>query len=284
MNFKRGLWTLVTLGMAALACAVPGLPIGSSSPPTPDTRLERMVAETVSAALALTQQPTPTATEAPSATPAPTATNTLIAAAPTQSAESVLDKNADGSYSFIDLAAKYQVTVPMQWLTVRVNAPEYDAAMLSPDTANPAVQRSLVTVRNLDANVFRLFMFDIAEEHIDGGFVTNINFVWDQQMEVSLASEADIKGLAAALPASLQDAEVIATELKATKSEIPYGAIVARTPALTQDGVQIVVIQKLVYLDLPVGTLNITLSTTETWQTTVEPSFDEIIESFIVLE
>jgi hypothetical protein len=274
---------LLIVGMTALACAVPGLPFASSSP-TPDTRLERMVAETVSAALVLTQQAVPTATEVPSATPVPTATNTLIAAVPTQSAESVLDKNTDGTYSFIDLLAKYQITVPMPWLTFRVNAPEYDTIILSPEAGNPAVQRSLTTIKNLDPNIFRLFMLDTAEEHIDGGFVTNINLVWDQQMEVSLEDDTDLKGIAAALPATLKDAEVTATELKTTMSDIPYGVIVARTPALTQDGVQIVVIQKLVYLDLPVGTLNITLSTTETWQSTVEPSFDEIIESFIVLE
>jgi hypothetical protein len=42
--------------------------------------------------------------------------------------------------------------------------------------------------------------------------------------------------------------------------------------------------QTLTFFDLSVGTLNITLTTTETWQKTVEPSFDAILESFIRLE
>ena len=283
MNRNRGVLTLILTGIAILACAVPGLP-SASSPPTPDTRLDRMVAETVSAALLLTQQAVPIPTEVPSATPIATATNTSIPAVPTQSEETVLDKNSDGTSSFIDLGGKYQITIPMQWLAVRINSPEYDEAVLSPEASNPAIQRSFDTIKNQDANVFRLFMLDIAEEHIDGGFVTNINLVWDRQMEVSLASDADLQALAAALPASLKDAEVTANELKSTEKKIPYGVITAKTPALTQEGAQIVVVQKLIFLDLPVGTLTITLSTTETWESTVEPSLDKIIESFFVLE
>lgn len=284
MKQHRGIFFAVALAMTTLACVVPGLQPASDVPPTPDTRLERMVAETVSAALALTQQAVPTATEVPSATPVPTATNTPIPALPSPSVETMLDKNADGSSTFIDLNAKYQMTVPMQWLAVRVNSPEYDAALMLPEAANPAIQRQLTTIKNQDANVFRLFMLDIAEEHIDGGFVTSVNIVWDQQMEVTLIDDLDIKGIAATLPVSLKGAEVTSAEVLATENEVPYGVIMARTPALTQEGVQIVVIQKLVYFNLPIGTLNVTLSTTETWQETVEPFYDQFIESFVVLE
>ena len=65
MKQHRGVFIAVLLGMTALACAIPGLPPASSIPPTPDTRLEQMVAETVSAALVLTQQAVPTPTEVP---------------------------------------------------------------------------------------------------------------------------------------------------------------------------------------------------------------------------
>lgn len=283
MKQNRGIWTATVLGITALACALPGLQ-PASSPPTPDTRLERMVAETVAAALEMTQQAVPSATEAPSSTPVPTATNTFVAAVPTPSAESVLDKNTDGTSSFIDLNGKYQLTIPMQWLALRSNAPEYDIALMVPETANPAIQRQLSIIKNQDPNVFRLFMLDTAEEHIDSGFVTNINLVWDRQMEVSLADDVDIKGIAATLPTSLKDTEVTGTEIKTTKSEVAYGAITALTPAFTQEGLKITIYQKLVFFDIPTGTLTITLSTTEKWRETVEPSFNELIESFIVLE
>ena len=283
MNHKRGLLTAVVLGMTALACVVPGLPTASAPPPTPDTRLERMVAETVDAAIELTRQAVPTATEIPSATPQPTVTATFAATA-TQAPETMLDKNADGSSTFIDLSAKYQLTLPVQWLAVRINAPEYDEALQLPEAANPAIQGSLDAIKEQDPSVFRLFMLDIAEEHIEGGFVTNVNLVWDPQMEVSFADDTDLKTLAASLPASLKDSEVTGTELKTTKNETPYGVITTSTPSTTQDGTSVVIFQTLTFFDLPVGTLSLTLTTTETLQATVEPSFDAILESFIVLE
>ena len=281
MKPNRGVMIAIVLGIVALACAVPGLQPASSPPlPTPDTRLDRMVAETVTAALVLTQQAAPTQTEIPP-TSAPT---TTLEPTATPSAESVLDENADGTHTFVDLLAKYQAVIPMEWLVTRINAPEFESVSQLPETADPAIQRSFAAIRDQDPGVFRLFLLDIAEEHFADGFVTNVNFVWDRQMEVSLENDTDITAIAAALPASLQNSEVTDTELKATKNEIPYGAITAKTPALTQEGAQIIVMQKLIYFDLPLGTLSITLSTTETWLETVEPSFDQIIESFTVLE
>lgn len=279
MKRKRGLFIALVIGTAVMACALPGQPAASPPPPTPDTRLERMVAETVDAALLMTQQAAPTPTKIPptptlTATPAPTAT---------LSAESVLDQNDDGAYSFIDLPGKYQATIPAQWVAMRVNAPEIELIRQMPEAAEPAIQRSLAAIEVQDPNVFRLFLLDVAEERYADGFVTNVNFVWDRQMEVSLADDTDLQGLAATLPASLENSEVTETELNATPNEIPYGVIMTKTPALTQEGEQIVVIQKLVFFDLPAGTLTITLSTTEDWLETVEPSFDEIIESFILL-
>ncbi|MCQ3936696.1 MAG: hypothetical protein DPW18_06575 [Chloroflexi bacterium] len=281
MNRQRGLPASLALLMTALACAVPG--VTTSAPPaspTPDTRLEIMVAGTVSAALQLTQQAAPAIDLAATSTPAPTSAE--IAATPTQSAESVLNKNADGTSSFIDLLGKYEVTIPMPWLALRVNAPEFLDAWLLPEASNPAIQRSLGAIQGQDPNLFRLFLLDINEEHIDGGFVTNVNFLWDQQENLSLPDDARLQELADSLPASIEGAEVLTTEVLTTKDGVPFGVITSRTPAVTQDGANIVIYQKLAFFELPVGALSITLSTTETWQETVVPSFDEIVESFAI--
>lgn len=284
MKQHRGMIAVLVLITTALACAVPGMPTAAPlATPTPDTRLEVMVAETVSAALELTRQAVPTATEIPPTfTPAPTAT--ITATPEEESAGSTLTKNEDGSMTFIDELGKYQITVPMQWLAVRVDQQEFLDAWQLPEASNPAIQRSLGTIEKQDPELFRLFALDIAEEHIDGGFVTNMNFLWDQREELSLPSDARLKELAATLPESIQGTEVLTTEVLSTESEIPYGVITSRTPATTQDGAEVVLSQKLVYFDLPVGTLSITLSTTETWQETVTPSFDEMIESFKTVE
>ncbi|GAB1472217.1 hypothetical protein MASR2M66_30950 [Chloroflexota bacterium] len=284
MKQKRGFPTLVAFALTLLACAVPGLPFGSAPAPTaittPDTRLEVMVAETVSAAITMTQAALPTATKA-APTPRPTAT---AAATATLSAESMLDYNSDGTKTFIDLPGKYQLTVPMQWLAVRINSPEYDAALGSPEAANPSIQHSLSLIKEQDSNVFRLFMLDTNEEHMSDGFVSNINLVWDSQMEASFENDSDLKSLVEALPASLKNSEVLGSSLQSTANNTPYGIITIKTPTTAQDGTDVVIFQKLVFFDLPTGTLTMTLSTTETWQATVEPSFDETLNSFIVLQ
>lgn len=283
MKQNRGYLMAVLLLLTALACVVPGLQPASAIPPTPDTRLDVMVAETVAAALTLTQQvPTATSTSTPTATPTPT--STPLPVEPTKAEESVLDENTDGTSSFIDMAAKYQFTVPVAWLPLRINSPEYDAAVLLPEASNPAIQNQLSVIQKQDPNVFRLFMLDINEEHIDSGFVSNVNLVWDPQMEISVATDSDLKGLAATLPTSLKDAKVTNVEIKTTAGGLSYGVITATTPLMTQEGVRLNVFQKLVFFDLPTGTLTATLSTTEKWQSTVEPSFDEFVESFLLLE
>lgn len=283
MKQNRGYLMAVLLLLTALACVVPGLQPASAIPPTPDTRLDVMVAETVAAALTLTQQvPTATSTSTPTATPTPT--STPLPVEPTKAEESVLDENTDGTSSFIDMAAKYQFTVPVAWLPLRINSPEYDEAVLLPEASNPAIQNQLSVIQKQDPNVFRLFMLDINEEHIDSGFVSNVNLVWDSQMEISVATDSDLKGLAATLPTSLKDAKVTNVEIKTTAGGLSYGVITATTPLMTQEGARLNVYQKLVFFDLPTGTLTATLSTTEKWQSTVEPSFDEFVESFLLLE
>ncbi len=286
MKHNRVFATIILLGVTALACAVPALPFGNTTAPTQasfptqDTRLEVMVAETVTAAIGMTQQALPTPTQVvpttePTSTPEPTAT---------LSAESVLDKNADGSGTFIDLGGKYQLTLPMPWLAVRINAPEYDAALQLPETEDPAIKNSLAVIKEQDPNVFRLFMLDTNPEHIDEGFVTNINLVWDQQMEAAFTNAGDLNTIAESLPTSLHNSKVDSVALRNTANQTPYGVITLQTSATTQTGVDIVIYQKLAFFDLPTGTLSITLSTTEKWQETVEPSFDELLNSFVALQ
>lgn len=283
MKRQRGLIALLVLLTAALACVVPGLsPSAPLAAPTPDTRLERMVAETVSAALQMTQQAAPASGNETVETPVPAATEIPVTATP--AADSILEKNADGASAFTDALGKYRVTIPMEWLVVRANSPEFLEALTLPEASNPAIQRSLDTIQKQDPNLFRLFALDINEEHLDGGFVTNVNFLWDQAEELSLPSDVRLKEIAASLPSAIAGTEVLTTEILTTKSGIEYGVITSRTPATTQDGAAVVLSQKLVFFDLPVGTISITLSTTETWKDTVTPSFDEIIESFVIVE
>jgi hypothetical protein len=274
---KQNRWFVTLILLTTLACVVPGLSTDSpQTNPTPDTRLENMVALTVSAALEMTQQAVPTETSLPTQTAISTVTSTPEA----DSSGSTLVKNNDGSATFIDERGKYQVTVSGELMAMRINQQEFLDAWLLPEASNPAVQRSLSSIQNQDPEVFRLFAFDFKEEHIDGGFVTNVNFLWDAGEELSLEDETGLIAVADSYTESLLDAEILTTELVTLDNGIIIGIISSRTPATTLDDVEIVVFQKQAFFDLPTGTLITTLSTTETWQETIEPLFDETLESF----
>jgi hypothetical protein len=276
MNTRRAMFAALILITTVLACVLPGQPSASSLPPTPDTRLDIMVAETVSAVLELTRQAVPAQTLPPTSTLEPTIPPTPRV----DSSGSALTTLEDGSAAFLDERGKYQITVPNGWLAVRINQQEFLDAWLLPQASNPALQRSLDSIQNQDPNLFRLFAFDLNEEHIDGGFVTNVNFLWNEQEEISLEDGTDLMALADALPDSLPGSEVLTVEIRPLENGISVGIVTSRLEATTLDDVAVVLFQKQVFIDLPVGTLAVTLSTTETWREIIEPSFDAMLETF----
>lgn len=276
---KQRLRFFPVLIVMTMACILPASPIASLPTVTPDTRLENMVALTVSAALEMTQQAQPTPTPIPTQTAEPTPTSTPEA----DSSGSSLTKNEDGSSTFIDNLGKYQITVPQEFLAMRINQQEFLDAWLLPEASNPAVQNQLNLIQKQDPNFFRLFAFDFNQEHIDGGFVTNINFLWDGE-ELSLEDETAMTDLAGAYAEQLPNSQTLSTELITLENGTRAGIITSNMPAVTLDGANIVVYQKQAFFDLPAGTLIITLSTTETWQETIEPLFDAMLETFIIAE
>ncbi len=283
MRSRHGIFAALLVLTITLACAVPAISPASIPPPTPDTRLGTMVAETVSAALELTQQaqaiPTPTAPPTSTAEPAATSTPEVL-----DTSASALRTEENGNVIFTDERSGYRIEVPYPWLALRINQQEYLDAWLLPEASNTAVQNILGDMQTMDPDRFRLFALDINEDHIDGGFVTNVNILWDDALEISLADEADLNAIAATYPESEPGVEVLPVEIVALESGVTVGVITTRLPATTLDDVEILVVRKRVFIDLPTGTLIITLSTTETWQETAEPLFDTMIESLSFAE
>ncbi len=281
MKRRHGLFATFLILTVTLACAMPAIAPASPSAPTPDTRLGTIVAETVSAALELTRQvqAIPTATNPPTPTAEPTATSTPEAL---DTSGSTLRTEENGNVIFTDERSGYRIEVPHAWLALRINQQEYLDAWLLPEASNTAVQNILGDMQTLDPDRFRLFALDINEEHIDGGFVTNVNVLRDDELEISLADETGLNAIAATYPESEPGVEVLPVEIVALENGVTVGIIATRLPATTLDDVEIVVVRKRVFIDLPVGTLVITLSTTETWQETAEPLFDTMIESLTI--
>jgi len=272
---KQILRFLSALIILTMACAVPGLSTDApQTAPTPDTRLDNMVALTVSAALEMTQQAQPTLTPIPTQTPEPTATPTPQA----DSSGSSLTKNDDGSSTFIDELGKYQITVPQELLAMRINQQEYLDAWLLPAASNPAVQNQLNLIQKQDPNRFRLFAFDFNEENIESGFVTNINFLWDDA--TNLSTEEQLLQATNEYLQAFPGAEIIETKSAVLQNQTLVGLVKFKNPVTTLEGDAINVIQKQAFLLLPQGILVITLSTAESQVEFIEPLFDAMLETF----
>lgn len=263
----------------AMACVLPSTSTNAPQPPpTADTRLENMVALTVSAALELTQQAVPTQTPVPTRTAEPTATSAPEAF----ESESTLSKNDDESFLFIDERAKYQITIPSELIALRINQQEFLDAWLLPAATNEAIQNQLSTIQDQDPDRFRLFALDFNEEHIESGFVTNINFLWDDASNLSIE-----ESLLQATDDYLEifpDADVVDSNDAVLQSDIPVGLITFTNTVTTLENVEIVVVQKQAFLLLPKGVLIITLSTAESQIELIEPLFDAMLETFSLIE
>ena len=99
--------------------------------------------------------------------------------------------------------------MPAGWLAVRVNEQEYFDAWTLAETSDPAIQSSLTSIQSQDPNQFRLFALDTQDGHLLGGFVTNINFIWNEQYDMSLEDETDLLAASAALREAIPGLEVL---------------------------------------------------------------------------
>src|SRR5687768_7710834 len=112
MNNRRTLYTALFFLLFIPACVIPGLGETPASEPAPsvDTgHLETMVAETVAAAIAQTEQAAPTLAVPVDETDAPGPTETLTPG-------SGLYGQTDGTILFVDFLAHFQVNISPGWL------------------------------------------------------------------------------------------------------------------------------------------------------------------------
>ncbi len=265
--------------LTVLACAIPGQNTASTPAPTFDTaRLNEMIAETVTAAIAQTEQAAPTATKAPTKTPVPTQT---IAPTPVPSGSSLTPQD-DGTILYVDGDGGYQLSIAPGWLPVRINEQEYFDAFSLEAAADPLVQDALMVIKDLDPASFRLFVFDLQDGHLQNGFLTNLNFIWDKNGIISLEDETGIKAIADALPASMPGLAVQSSFIATNANSVPMGVIVSEIPKTgTQE---IVLVQKQVYINLEAGALVITFTTDKNLQDATLPSFDTLVESIKLAE
>jgi hypothetical protein len=291
MSMKR-IFFICLMFLAAIACVVPGLSTASAPvfAPTVDTgAIETRVAGTVSAAIAQTEQAQPTATATfpatpppISTTPAPTETPTLVA----NNSQSTLIQQSDGSTLFVDDRAGYEVTIPAEWLTVRVDGPEYLEAFSLEEAATANIQQSLLSVQTEDPNTFRLLAIDTQPSHIQNDLVTDMRFVLDEQKYISLSSDADLQTIAQRIPASAEvfRFEVTSVNIITSPSGVKFGVIEAESSFTDPAGTEVPIYQKQVFFNTKSGTQSIIFTTAADLKQTTLPAFDTMLETISMIE
>lgn len=268
------LFAIFILFLTTLACAIPGQ--GDASVPTPTVdpaQLNAIVAETVAAVLQQTAL-APTVTQAVTATsqPTPSATATPLE-------QSSITSQLDGTALFVDEKAGFTLTIPPGWLPVRIDQIEYYDSFSLPQAADPSVQTALMDINDLDPNVFRLFIFDLQDGHVQNGFVNNVNVIWSLDSTLALETEEEIQKTADELPSVVPGLIVTSTTVSETISGIPVGIILSEIKGQNSNGAELALFQKQVFLNLEEGSLTVTFTTEEGIKDATLPFFDIIIES-----
>ena len=280
MNNRRTFFIALTFFAAIIACAVPGLPTASAPVPAPIVepgRLETMVAETVSAAIAQTEQARPTPTLAPTSKPTQTSTPVV------NTSGSTLTIQEDGSTVFVDERAGYEITILDGWLAVRVNEQEYSDAMTLAETADPNIQETLLGIKTQDPNTFRLLAIDTQDGHILSEFVTDIHFIWDEQM--SFDSIEDLQAIAEELPnaPTAFKFEVTTVQTIIAPNGIQFGMIEAESSFTNTSGDEIGIYQKQVFFKAKTGTQSIVFTTVDGLKEITLSAFDAMLETISLI-
>ncbi len=299
MNCRRIFFVALTLLATIPACVIPSIAAPSTPLPTPtvdSAAIETMVALTVSAAIAQTEQSVPspepasiivvtaqtTSTPAPIATPtyAPQATATPTPEAASLS-QSLLTRLEDGSVLFADNRAGYQIQLPLGWLAVRLNEKEYLESFSLQEAANTHIQQALLGVQNEDPNSLRLFALDTQPAHIQNEFVSDIRFMLDAGKVISLNSNDGLQTIADKIPASATvfRFEVTSTRILTSASGLQFGVIEAGSSFTNSAGVEVPLYQKQVYFNTRGGIQSITLTTLAGLKPTLLPIFDAMLET-----
>ena len=289
MHNRRTFFIALTFLAAVTACAIPGLQTASVPvlAPTVDTgRLETMVAGTVSAAIAQTEQAQPTFTPRSTFTSAPTIASRETPTPQASPSQSRLTRQEDGSLLFADERAGYEIKLPAGWLSVRLSEKEYLDAFSLEEAANTHVQQSLLGVQSENPNVFRLLAIDTKVEHVQNEFVTEIHFILDEEKNISLNSDEDLQAIAGEISASAAvfRFEVTSVKIVTSASGIKFGVIEARSSFTNTTGADVTIYQKQVFFNVNAGTQSITLTTVADLKETILPIFDAMLETIEIVE
>jgi hypothetical protein len=187
---------------------------------------------------------------------------------------------------FTDERVGYEATIPVGWLTVRVDEQEYLDAFSLGESANTDIQQSLISVQYENPNTFRLLAIDAQPADIQNEFVSDMRFVLDEQKNINLGSDADLQDIAQKISTSAEvfRFEVTSAEIITSLSGVQFGVIEAESSFTNSDGTEVPIYQKQIFFNTESRTQSIIFTTVTDLKQITLPAFDTMLETINVSE
>ena len=211
------------------------------------------------------------------ATPSPAATQILTPTPKISLNGTFLEELDDETTRFTDHKLGYQLTFPAGWLPVRINEDEYYKAFtLEAISENPTFVKFLTILQNQDSNYVRVTALDIRPEQTEKGFVSGMTVVLQPETDVTVEEWSEIEST----HAGAKGYELITLQFEETDSGIRVLIREESWDSPTESKVY----RKRVYFTIPSGVLTIDFETGLDAKETLLPEFDQVINSFAMLD
>ncbi|MEK7226849.1 MAG: hypothetical protein AAB221_14350, partial [Bacteroidota bacterium] len=122
---------------------------------------------------------------------------------------------------------------------------------------------------------------DTQDGHIQSEFVTDIQFIWDEQKNISFDSVVDLQAIANELPAADTTFrfEVTSVQIVIFPNGIQFGMIEAKSSFTNTSGDEVTIYQKQVFFKAKTGTQSIIFTTIDGLKESTLPAFDAMLET-----
>ena len=194
--------------------------------------------------------------------------------------ETSLTRTEDGSTIFRDQNAGYEIAIPAGWLIVRINSPEYFAALTLPEAADPAIQRALANIQYQNSKLFRLFALDTRPGHVQHQYSTALNLVWDHGNHGSL--ENSLRQIVEQYPKLFNGVKMTNPVIRTNQEGLQFGIVESEWKTINISNQEFTLYQEQIVTKLDSGTLVVTLSTVDEMKDNLKSDMANIIDTISI--